>query len=237
MLSLATVCAHAEDKKIILASTDYPPYCSNNIENQGIIATVIKEAYKKVGYNVKINFFPWGRALMMARTGKIDGLALVWYSKEREQWFAYSKSLKVDATVGFYKLKNMKITVNKYDDLKGYKIGYVLHYAYPEGFLKAPLRKQKSYNDEELVKKLTEGTIDLAIMEKQQGKHLLKNKFPKHYDRFEFINASNGRKQHFIAISKKTINYQKKINDFNRGLKLIEQDGTLAKIIRKYPLK
>ncbi len=237
LLSLTIACAHAEDKKIVLASTDYPPYCSNSLENQGITAAVVKEAYKKVGYNATIDFLPWGRALMLAKVGKIDGLALIWYSKEREQWFVYSKPLEVDAIIGFYKLKDLKINIDKYDDLQGYRIGYVLDYAYPEGFYKAPLRKQKSYNDEELVKKLTEGSIDLAIIDKLQGKLLLKNKFPKHYNKFEFIDAPDGTTKQFVAISKKTINYQQKIDDFNRGFNLIKKDGTFAKIIKKYQLE
>ncbi len=229
-----TIQGYASEKEIYLTSAEYPPYYGEELENQGFITEIISEAFKRVGYDLKVKFFPWKRAEGMAKKGFSDGMFPPWYTKEREKWFVFSNPIPPPNTIGFFKRKDKKVTFKTYQDLKPYRIGCVLGYAYSKDYFEAGLKNQKSYTDKQLITILVQGKIDLAYIDKIQATYLLKTKFPKQSDYFEFMEPPLEIKQQHLVISKKTKNTQTKINDFNRGLKMIKDDGTFGKILKKH---
>ncbi len=224
---------YASEKEIFLTSAEYPPYYGEELENQGCITEIIREAFKRVGYEVKVKFYPWKRAERLAEEGFSDGMFPPWKTEEREKMFVFSNPIPPPNIIGFYKRKDEKITFKTYQDLQPYRIGSVLGYAYPTDFLKSDLRNSKAYTDEMLIKNLVMGRIDLAIIDKMQAEYLLKTKFPKRRGQFEFMEPPLEILQQYLVISKKKKNAQKKVNDFNRGLKTIIDDGTFEKILKK----
>ncbi len=232
-----TIQGFASEKKIFLTSAEYPPYYGEKLENQGFVTEVIREAFKRVGYEVKVKFFPWARCEMMAKKGYFDGMFPPWHTKERAKWFVFSNPIPPPNTIGFYKQKDKKITFKTYQDLMPYRIGSVLGYSYPEDFMKTDLRNNKSYTDEMLITKLVQGRIDLALIDKIQAEYLLKTKFPKQSDKFEFMEPPIEIKQQHLVISKRVKNAKKIISDFNRGLKTIIIDGTFKDILKKHGFK
>ncbi|MCP4050192.1 MAG: ABC transporter substrate-binding protein, partial [bacterium] len=136
--------------------------------------------------------------------------------------------------IGFYKQKDKKIIFKTFQDLKRYRIGSVLGYAYPKEFLEANLRNNKSYTDEVLMEKLVQGKIDLALIDKIQAEYLLNKKHADQSDKFVFLEPPIEIKDQHLVISKKTKNAQKIINDFNHGLKIIIDDGTFKDILKRH---
>lgn len=65
---------HTENKQVRLASSEYPPYFGEQLDNQGVITEIIVEAYTRVGYEVEIKFMPWARSLEMTKEGDFDGM-------------------------------------------------------------------------------------------------------------------------------------------------------------------
>ncbi len=225
---------YASEKEIFLTAAEYPPYYGAKLENQGVLTEVIREAFKRVGYEVKVEFYPFARGLMMAKEGYSDGMFPPWKTEEREKWFVFSNPIPPPNIIGFFKRKDKKITFKTYQDLRPYRIGSVFGYAYPKGFLESDLRNMEAYTDEMLIKKLVNGRVDLAVIEKMQAKYLLMKSYPKQIDNFEFMEPPMAILQQHVVISKKSKNAQKKLNDFNRGLKLIKDDGTFEKIFKKH---
>ncbi len=229
-----TVQAYASEKEIFLTSAEYPPYFGKELENQGFITEIIREAFNRVGYDLKIEFYPWKRAEMMAKKGLSDGMFPPWHTKEREKWFIFSNPIPPPNTIVFYKLKNKKISLETYQDLQPYRIGSVLGYAYPKDFIEAKLKNNIFYTDKELITKLVQRKIDLAIIDRIQAAYLLETNYPKQKDNFDVMEPPLEIKQQHLVISKKTKNGQRKINDFNRGLKMIKDDGTFDEILKKH---
>ena len=60
--------AVAADYKV--TSLDWPPYTNEKLPAQGASSAVVTEAFKAAGDSVKIEFYPWSRAVMMAKTDK-----------------------------------------------------------------------------------------------------------------------------------------------------------------------
>ncbi len=230
LILLCAVEGFTSEKKMNLASTEYPPYYGSSMKNKGFIAEMINEAFKKSGYAVNIRFMPWKRGLTWTKQGKFDGLFTIWYRKERKQWFVYSDPLPANE-IGFYKRRDKDIPFKTYEDLKPYRVGVIIGYANPPGFDDAGLKISAVVNNEQNMKKLFQGYIELALIDKIVGRYIINTRIPGAADALEWMEPALQKDIQYLVISKKTSDYQKKMEDFNRGLKQITDDGTVKKIM------
>jgi polar amino acid transport system substrate-binding protein len=223
----------AAERVLSLASTDYPPYYGKGLKNHGPISEITLAAYRKVDWEVKITFLPWARAMKEAKTGGYDGISGIWYRKDREAWFVFSDPIYPNI-VGFYKRKGKRITFTNYEDLSPYRIGVVRGYTNPPAFEKADLQKQEVTTDEQNLRKLVKHRIDLALIDKEVARYIIDTKFP-HYAQFiEWMEPTLETIFLHLAISKAAKHHERKLRDFNRGLKLIAEDGTLLRIMETH---
>lgn len=228
--------ALANEKEIKIATTEFPPFYSKSLKNDGYVSEVIRAAFERKGYKIQIDFLPWKRALVMAKDGRYDGIFTLWYRKEREKWFVYSTPLATDV-IGFFKLKKKKITFDKLTDLKPYSIGTVRGYANPEAFVKADLKCEESIDDLQNIKRLIYRRIDLILIGRIMGRYLIKKDFPTYLDKIEWMGVSLTEDKQYLGISKKSKGYQKKVTDFNDGYRLLLQDGTIKNLQQKHDLQ
>jgi polar amino acid transport system substrate-binding protein len=83
-LAYCPIQSSAAGKYILLVSSEYPRYFSENLPDFGFITAIVVEAYKRAGYKTDIQFRPWARALKAAKEGPSDGMFALWYRRERE---------------------------------------------------------------------------------------------------------------------------------------------------------
>lgn len=225
---------HTENKQIRLASSEYPPYFGEQLDNQGVITEIIVEAYTRIGYEVEIKFMPWARSLEMTKEGDFDGMFALWYREEREQWFAFSAPLPPNE-LGFYKRRDNPITFTRFEDLRGYRIGTCRGYANPPEFEQATyLRTEEVPSDEQNIQKVYHERVDLILIDKGLAQYLIATKFPEYQEELEWIEPALERVAQHLVLSKQVAAYQTKLNDFNEGLRLITEDGTLQRILTKH---
>lgn len=236
---LTAVQAGAADNRLHLTSTEHTPFAGEYLENDGFATEIVKAAFARVGYEVQVTFYPWKRCLEMAKDGESDGVALLWYTEERTRWLAYSDSLRLDNEMGFFARRDSPVSYSDYSELEPYVIGYMFGYAYPDDFQIAlkELRAQKSYNNVELMHKLISGEIDLAILGKHQGEYILIQYYPNHMEEYEFQEPPLETREHYIALSRKTPGFEEKLEDFNRGLRMIWEDGTVEAILTRHGVR
>ncbi len=230
-LSLAT---HAAEKVISLTSNEFPPYHAESLMNQGPVTELIIAAYKSVGYRVEVAYFPWARGEYLASKGeKYQGVLSMWYTKEREKRYFYSDAY-MDNEIGFYKYKSNIMQYTSYDALKKYTIGTVIAYANPPGFDAAMLNVKPVVTDELNIAKLCNERIDLVLIDRLMAEHLIstKNKGCQHI--IDWMLPAIETKPMYLGISRNVKDGLKKVNAFNRGLKIIKKDGTLKAILKKH---
>ena len=221
----------ADSKTVVAVSTGaYPPYYSKEMKNYGFIAEIVKEAFKRSGYNVEFLFVPWKRALMATQDGKYDALFTIWHRKEREKWFLFSSPLPSNTLV-FFAMKKRSISFQKYIDLQKYRIGVVRGYSIPIKFEKLGIYLEEVTNNFQNMKKLIHGRVDLIVIDKLLGLHLIHTKHPEYKDEIEWLKPVIKEELQYLVISKKAKNSKNKINAFNAGLKEIKLDGTFEKIL------
>ena len=65
----------AADKSLTLASTDWCPYvCPAEEPRPGIVAEYLTELLARQGVTLKVEHYPWSRAVYLASRGSVDGL-------------------------------------------------------------------------------------------------------------------------------------------------------------------
>jgi len=225
----------ADDKVMVLAhETSWPPHYGKDLEGGGYTVEIVREALKRVGYRLETVWLPWKRAQMEAARGDYDGLGASYYTKERAMQFAYSDPVAATEIV-FFKRSQDDIKYSKLEDLKPYKIGTGFGYGYPEKFVKADyLHKIEAYEAKTNITRLLNKRIDLIIESRQTILFYLKQEFPDKADSLEVLGEPLERMSLYVPFSKSRPDYRQKVDDFNRGLKMIKEDGTYQKIMRKH---
>jgi polar amino acid transport system substrate-binding protein len=224
-------------KQVMLAATEYPPYYGELLPDQGVITEIIRAAFKQAGYDVKVKFLPWKRALEMTRKGEFDALFTGWYRKAREQWFAFSDPLPISNEIGFYKRKDRNISYKTIEDLRPYKIGVVRGYSNPLEFEQAKLATEEVTEDRLNIQKLAVGRIDLVLIDKIIGRHIMDTELPESAQKLEWLDPPLRKDDQYLLFSKIVDDYREKIADFNRGLRQIIEAGIVKAIVAKHDFR
>ncbi|BBE30798.1 hypothetical protein OSSY52_09390 [Tepiditoga spiralis] len=226
-------------RTVTFAAIDWPPFTGPTLDNYGFHSEISIAAMKKMGYEVKIEFVPWQRALNMVRSGKYDGLFTIYYSDERAQYYAFTDVVSTSNLV-FFKKKGKDIPNNykTFEDLKKYTFGVVRGYKNTDEFDKADyLMKENANNSEENLKKLIFGRIDILVDSKETILDLLNKKYQDFVGTLDIINPPLQTFNVYNAFSKAIPDYKKLVEDFNKGLQMIKKDGTYDKILKKHGMK
>ena len=244
--ALATIClcsatfgsrVCADDKIIVLAhETSWAPHYGKTLEQGGYTVEIIREAFKRVGYTLETVWLPWKKAQVEAARGVYDGLGASYYNEERATKFAYSNPIATTEVV-FFKRTEDDIQYSKLEDLKPYKIGTGFGYGYPEKFVKADyLDKIEAYELKTNITRLLHNRIDLIIGSRKAILFYLKQQYPDRINSLEILGDPLETLSLYVPFSKMTPNYKQKVDDFNRGLIMIKEDGTYQKIMKKHGL-
>lgn len=233
-LTLVGSLSFASEKTLEIVADNYPPYYGEDLPNGGVLTEIIVEAFRRTGYELKIKWVPWKRAVEGAKAGKYDGIYTLWYRDERTAWFAYSDPIPPASETGFYKSREKDISFETFEDLKPYTIGVGRGYVRPPGFDEASLTTSLAKDDEENLRKLRKGRVDLALTDKIVAKYIIDTNMPDAISDLEWLPPALHVETNHFAISRKAKDFNMKLADFNRGLTALVADGTLQAIIAEH---
>jgi polar amino acid transport system substrate-binding protein len=250
-LALFTAAASAQPKPapakpvVRLATLDWEPYIGQKLPEQGYAAALVREAFKDQGWNVQIEFYPWARALHLAKTGELDGLMPEYFNSSRKNEFVYSFPFRGGPLV-LYKRKGEAIAFNtdpaKDQDralraLKDKRFGVV------RGYLNTPvfdaafyLNKEAASDDATNLRKLVYKRIDLAVIDQRVAEYLIRTQYPGYAGKLEPMLPALADNPLYIAFSLKSARHNAARAAFDRGLARMEKDGRAAALYRRYIL-
>ena len=225
--------ADSAQKTVSLATTEWTPYVGKDVKNHGFVSEIIAEAFKRVGYGVNYGFMPPKRVLMEVKSGEYDAGYPAYHSDDRARRFYYSAPI-AEGVLGFFKRKDTQIDYKNLHDLAPYKIGVCLGFAYPAEFEAAHyLNKEAAKNETLNLRKLIQRRIDLFITDRAAADAAINTDVPQGKDILEFmLPPLETRKLHLIFAKRK--GSKQKLKDFNKGLQMIIQDGTVEDILKKH---
>lgn len=216
---------------IKLTSLEWPPYTSAAMSEQGASVAVAKAAFKAMGHDLVVEFYPWKRAVHLAKEGKFDGYFPEYYSEELKADFVLSEPLG-SGPLGFAELKAKPVTWSSLDDLKKYTIGVVSGYVNTTDFdsrvANKSIKASEASDDVKNLLKLSSGRSDLAVVDKNVMSYLLASdpKLKAQAGKIQFNTNLLEDKQLYVCF-KKGPRGEKLAGILNEGLKKIDVQGIM----------
>jgi ABC-type amino acid transport substrate-binding protein len=228
-----------------LATLDWEPYIGQKLPDQGYTAALIRAAFADQGWDVKIEFYPWARALLLARTGQVDGLMPEYFNSSRKNEFMYSFPFRGGPLV-LYKRRDDAIAFNtdpaRDQDralraLKDKRFGVV------RGYLNTPvfdaafyLHKEEASDDATNLRKLVYKRIDLAVIDQRVAEYLIRTQYPDYAAKLEPMQPALADNPLYIAFSLKSPRHAAARAAFDRGLARMQKDGRVDALYKRYIL-
>ncbi|MHA6197733.1 substrate-binding periplasmic protein [Pseudomonas wadenswilerensis] len=173
LLSCMSLLARAEQLRIV--TDPWAPYVyEENGEPKGIDYEVTAEIFKRLGVDVRWEFMPWKRCILMLEQGLADGVIDIFQNELRSSQLYYpSEPLSVVEFV-LFQANDRPHPVESLDDLKDLTVGTSAGYDYGPGFLQSTLfRREAAPTQEANFGKLQRGRIDLLITDRRVGRYML----------------------------------------------------------------
>jgi polar amino acid transport system substrate-binding protein len=128
--------SYSADKVVYLTSLDWPPYSGKTLQEKGASVAVAKAAFKAMGYELKVDFFPWSRAVAFAKDGdsKYSGYFPEYHSEDTAKDFTYSDAMG-SGPLGFAERKDKSISWTELNDLTAYRIGVYKIISIPQNLM------------------------------------------------------------------------------------------------------
>ena len=221
----------SKEASISLACNNFPPLKIEHpkVDKPGFDIDLLRAVFNLSNQELKTVFFPWKRALVVAKSGELDGLCSCSFTKEREDDFYFTDEIGRNS-IGFYSLT--KIPFTKLSELNNMKVGVVRGYSLEDDLKKNKIDFIASSNELNLLKMLEKKRIDAIYSFKVVISELLKtNSF---HDKFIYTETSSA--PYFTCFSKKSKRSKDLLNQFNQDLKKIKADHTYQQLLEKYDL-
>lgn len=219
---------------ISVLTLEWPPHVGSGLPEQGLISALVRAAFEAAGHDMHIDFLPWARVLKDVLEGKSDVVMGAYHTKQRATDYYMSDPVYY-VDVGL--VTRPGLPRKKYDSLRElarYRIGTTRGYANSEEFDNARyLNIQPVTNPILNIRKLYRGRIDMAVMEFDQFRYKAeKEGFC--VGRVGYLDPPLQRHGLHIMASRKIPDGMQIIKDFNRGLKVIKQNGTFDRIMARF---
>jgi polar amino acid transport system substrate-binding protein len=186
--TLAGVCAGVfipaaaqTPQTIRFAATEWPPFVSNGLPDDGLSGAMLRTVLDRLGYTARIDYFPWKRTMELGlHDSRYAGLLAVWSTPEREKLCHFSAPIGDTLTVMAY-LKEQPVRAAQVADLRGIRIGTVAGFANGEAFdalaRQGRLDTEEGINDETNLRKLLARRFPAILMERRVLRYLLATRF------------------------------------------------------------
>jgi polar amino acid transport system substrate-binding protein len=221
-------------KTVRLTNGEWQPYLSKDVPHYGIASHIVTEAFALVGVEVEYGFFPWSRAMKLAKDGTWDGTAVWGDSEERQQNFYFSEPV-VPSTFAFFHLKSSPFDWSTYEDLSDLKVGGTVEYFYSDEFEAAEaagvFATIRARSDEVGLKNLLKGRIDVFPGELMVTYAQIRDTFSEE-EAALFTHHSKRivkRPQHLL-LSRKVAGNEEMRDRFNEGLRQLKESGRYDQI-------
>ncbi|UGA57687.1 substrate-binding periplasmic protein [Vibrio sp. VB16] len=220
---------------LVFYVVNYPPYMIINDKNEisGMDVDVVSAAFKESGQLVDFETLPWKRIMKSMQAGEIAGGLSCSKRKGRESYMLFSEYIS-ETRQAAITLKSMDTSQIKHlDNFKNYSVTTVSSWGTAN-----QLRMNKidyvNSNDirSGLVNVLHRG-VDILYGPEIPAMHDAKNMGEVDNIKATYLEDVTSNKLH-LCISKGYPHSDDILDEFNRGLKIIKQNGTYKDIQAKY---
>ena len=238
-LMLAVHSPRGEAETVRLTAGEWKPYISETMEHYGPFSQIVAEAFAMEGIRVEYRFYPWKRAVLLARHGKLDGSIAIVRTPERERVFWYSDAPVLVGDRVFFHLKSFRFDWKAVPDLAGMRIGATLEYFYGEPFESAEaagrIRVDRVPTDLHNLRKILRGRVDIFPLTREVGIYLLNTEFPPGDAAMVTHHPKPLSSIPFhIVLARNIEENERRVKAFDRGFRRLRESGRYERILEKW---
>lgn len=161
-----TMNVQAKQLKVGIGLVNYPPFnFEKEGKRQGAVIEIFQYITKQLGYDIIYEQSPWSRIQLYLQNGNIDIAIHCFKTPEREKFMVFTDTPHIFDTSYLFTKRDSKIkfdgTLNSIDsNLFGHVRGYSHGISYNQN---KKLRKYQSNNEQQLIRMLLKGRIDIGV--------------------------------------------------------------------------
>ncbi|BFT29033.1 hypothetical protein D210916BOD24_02090 [Alteromonas sp. D210916BOD_24] len=222
--------------KLKIATAEYAPYTSTDMQHDGYINHIIADAFLETGVVVEFVSLPWDEALEATLRGEYDALSYGNFVRVREKSFYHSNPISAESLVFYVNTEKGPDSWTSLDELTSLKMGVTEGYLYTDE-LAAYIDKNKNIvkNDSDManLESLINGDIDIFPIDELTGWYLLQREFTDAERRAvvpvkPFISTVTTH----LLVPKGEEDSQLILSLFNKGLEELTLEGKLTRFKR-----
>ena len=234
-ISAATV--QAQTVKIGIA--DWPPYVEKEHIAFGLVPEIVQLAFLQQDVEVEfVVFDSWSACTDALNAGTIDASAPYTPTERRRTTMLFSERPIIELTTAVFYLRDAAQRVPNADLFADQKAFTNLIIGGTRGYFYEDLLKDANivYATEPYVnfQKLYLDKVDLVIENELIGWHILSQLFPYSMSRFDELRSSKATHGGHLVVNKKNPEGAGLLKMFDKGLQVLQQNGTYADVIGKY---
>ncbi len=229
-------------EKIRFTTGEWAPYISETLDHYGLFSQITTEAFASQGVEVEYGFFPWQRVFKLSRDGEWDGTIAYAKTAIREKYYFYSDSIYTGKYV-LFNLKSHPFKWNKYEDLKGIKIGATRGFGgMGQEFIAAEEKKiidvERVVDDSLSFNMLLLNRVQAVASDLDVGFELLNKLFDKKtVDLFTYNERIIQNAKYHLVMPKRLTKSASLIKKFNLGLAALKKSGRYDVLIKEFNAK
>lgn len=225
-LALSSALSRADNESTVyLTSLEWPPYAGKQLHEQGASVMAAKRVFAAMGYELKVDFFPWSRAIELGldRDSKYLGYFPEYYDASLESKCAFSEVLGF-SPLGFAQRKDAPVDWDSLDDIEKLPaIGVVRNYVntaeLDKRIFKGTIRTDEANSDLANIKKLNAKRVPLIVIDQHVFDYLLAHdpSLKDMADNLEF-NPKLLEDKHLFVCFKTSVAAKRMVDLFNQGM-------------------
>lgn len=225
--------ARAAERPLRLVATEFPPYTGSALPGGGVACEITRAALRQAGREMELSFRPWARALLEFQRGDHDGVIGTWRSEERERTMHFPAPLGIVNQVGFMARSDRRRRIDDLGALAGLRIGVVHGYVNPPRFDAANLSVEGAVDDLANLRKLLAGRVDLVLIDKGVGAHLLETQLREAAGRLTWLDPAVSEIPLYTVFSKVRPEGERFAAALSRGVGELQGSGRLAALLHQ----
>jgi polar amino acid transport system substrate-binding protein len=224
-----------EQSSLTFYVVNYPPYMIVNGSNEisGMDVDVVTEAFKAVGLSVNFGVLPWKRVVKLMQVGKIAGGLSCSKRKGRETYMLFSDHISLTRQAAITRSNMDTSNIKTLSDLKNYRITTVSGWGTADQLNSHQINFEPSKDLRSGLVSVLHRGVDAFYGPEIPSMHSAKIMGEHDNIKAVYLDDIMANKLH-LCIAAKYPDSDKILTTFNRGLKIIKENGLYEQIQAAY---
>lgn len=235
-IALFSPALQAED--LLAVGEAWIPYMGPDLPDQGFLPALVKGCFAEYGRQVRVEFYPWARALAAVKEGKADILLGAYKTEEREAWFEFSAPVAEVSDSLFALKRSGPAAFRDLRELSPYVVGVVRGAAHGTVFDGAGyLKKEAADSNVRNIEKLIAGRVRLIAGPSEVIRSILAERFPSQADEIAELRPPLQSNPVHFAFSKRRADAAELAKSADAAIEKMKESGAYAALAKRHGIR